>query len=188
MGNLVITPKETAIFSDNLLTDFYDFTTPTSFTIVSGGSNASLNEVTNLKYSSSLSLKVTQLIVNSDLVFDKSGNTTNAPRAGKYILSTRLFVASDDDDCEISLKVQAYVNDVLLPANDFEAVINSTNGFIYDNWNTFAQTFDLAFDDRVDLRFICQSDKVGSEIFIDGLKLELNDRNLNAPTTYSKPI
>lgn len=187
MVQSAIIKQETPVYSPNLLTTFYDFVTPTSFTIVSGGSNASLNEVTSNVYSSSLSMKVTQLIANGELVFDKSGNTTNAPVNGTYIFSGRVNVRTTDDDAVISLRCQLFVNDVLLPNNDFEITVDASGEFIFDSWNTFAQILTLVVADRVDIRFIAKSDKVGSEILIDGLKLEVNNRLISGCSIYSKP-
>ena len=187
MATAVLIQKESAVYSKNLLDTFYDFVTPTSFTIVSGGSNASLNEVTNNVYSSSLSIKVTQLIANADLVFDKSGNTTTASLTGSYIFSGRVHVRAVDNDCTVTLRCQLFVNDVILPANDFDIIVNNSGQFVFGSWNTFAQKLSLTSADRVDLRFIARSTKVGSEILIDGLKLEINDRSVSGCSIYSKP-
>lgn len=185
MNGVQIT-QETARYSDNLLNSFCNFNSVHSWNKVSGGSNLGsvLNSSTE-KYAGLFAIKV-PFVGTSDAVFNAGGSQMQKLifKGGLHLLSYRLF--KDNTDAEIVVKIQMYVNGGLSVNTTFEQTLNTANGFVNGQWNTFFQEVSLNDSDVVDFAFSVQSNTTGVNLYIDGLKLEKNDRNLNVPSVYSE--
>jgi len=184
--NGVQTIQETARYSDNLLNSFANFNSVFSWNIVSGGANVGtiLNSSTE-KYAGLYAIKV-PFIGTSEAVFNSGSSQMEKLifKGGIHLLSYRFY--KDDVDAEIIVKVQCYVNGILFTENTLEQTLSTTNGFVDGQWNTFYQEITLADSDVVDFAFSVQSDTTACNLYIDGLKLEKNDRGLSIPSVYSE--
>lgn len=104
--------------------------------------------------------------------------------AGSYILSCRLF--KNDPTADVIFTIKMSINGVVTANTTFTADLFNSNGFIDNVWNTYFQNITLADNDEVDFSFEVQSDTIGTKLFFDGFKLELDDRNLGLPSTYTE--
>ena len=185
MNGVQIT-QETARYSDNLLNSFCNFNSVHSWNKVSGGANVgTIENSTQDKYAGKSAIKVT--FVNTGECIFNAGDSqmrTNIPSSGVYLLSYRFY--KDDAEAQIVVKIQMYVNGGLSVNNTFEQTLNTANGFVNGQWNTFFQEVSLNDSDVVDFAFSVQCETTGVNLYIDGLKLEKNDRNLNVPSVYSE--
>jgi hypothetical protein len=188
MANAVLINNERAVYSENILPYFATFNDPFTINIVSGGANAVVEQSTSTKYKGQRGIKITHLSTGT-CIFSAQSNEleTSIGKDGNYVVSARFLVPTDDDDSETTFSLLVYVNGLLIPATDFIITINDTAGTEFGKWNTFSQTLPLENGDVVDFQFKTTSDKIGSELYFDGLKLELNDRNLTAPSIYTEP-
>lgn len=185
MNGVQIT-QETARYSDNLLNSFCNFNSVFVWNKVSGGSNVGIIEnSTQNKYAGSRALKV--IFLNTgECIFNAGGSQMQQTitKTGLHLLSCRFY--KENVNTEVILKLQMYVNGNLLPQNEIQQSLSSTFGFVDSQWNTFYQEVNLVAGDVVDFAFSVQADTAGFNLYIDGLKLELNDRNLNIPSVYSE--
>lgn len=180
------TNTETARYSDNLLNSFCNFNTVHSWNIVSGAEFVSPILNSSLKkYAGNSAINI-PFIGSGETIFNAGGEQMlkGINKDGVYLLSYRLFKSNDTSS--INLKVQVYVNDVLFPVNTLEQTLHTDEGFVDGEWNTYFQQLELVNGDVLDFAFSVESDETGVNLFIDGLKLELNDRNLNVPSVYSE--
>lgn len=184
--NGVQTIQETARYSDNLLNSFANFNSVHSWNIVSGGANVGTiqNRITQI-YSGNRAIEV-PFIGTGEAIFN-AGSTQmekTIPKEGVHLLSYRFY--KDDADAEITVKIQCYVNGVLFPENTLEQTLSTANGFVEGQWNTFYQELNLTNGEVLDFAFSVQSDTTGVNLYIDGFKLEFNDRGLSIPSVYSE--
>lgn len=185
MNGVQIT-QETARYSDNLLNSFCTFNSVHSWNKVSGGANVGkIENSTQDKYAGKSAIKVT-FVNTGECIFNAGGSQmqTNITSSEVYLLSYRF--AKDNTPSEVIVKIQMYVNGNLFPQNEIIQTLSAENGFVNGQWNTFFQEVSLNDSDVVDFAFSVQSDTVGVNLYIDGLKLEKNDRNLNVPSVYSE--
>jgi len=185
MNGVQIT-QETARYSDNLLNSFSNFNSPHTWNVLSGGSNVGVIEnSTTENYAGLRSIKI-PFINTGECIFNAGGSEmeVNIPKDGVHLLSYRLY--KEDLDAEITLKVQMYVDGNLFPENEIIQTLSTANGFVEEEWNTFYQEVTLGGDQVVDFAFSVQSNSAGKILYIDGLKLEFDDRNLNIPSIYSE--
>lgn len=185
MNGVQIT-QETARYSDNLLNSFCNFNSVHSWNKVSGGSNVGIIEnSTQNKYAGLRAIKI-PFIGTSECIFNAGGSQMQQTitKSGLHLLSCRFY--KENVNTEVILKLQMYVNGNLLPQNEIEQSLSSAFGFVDSQWNTFYQEVNLEVGDVVDFAFSVQADTVGFNLYIDGLKLEKNDRNLNVPSVYSE--
>lgn len=185
MNGVQIT-QETARYSDNLLNTFCNFNTPHTWNKVSGGANVGVIENSiSQTYSGKRAIKLT-FVNTGECIFNAGGfqMQTNITSSGVYLLSYRF--AKDNTPSEVIAKVQIYINGTLFPNNEIIQTLSTENGFVDFQWNTFYQEISLNDGDIVDFAFSVQCDTTGVDFYIDGLKLELNDRNLNVPSIYSE--
>lgn len=172
-------------YSENLLTPFCTFDKTHSWNIISGGANGIVSNSNVRKFDGLKSLRVDFTGIGQ-LVFS-SGSTEmdfTAPKDGIYILSSRFFrelTATGDVSFEFTLFKNA------IPFLEINENFN-TETFELGKWNNFAQSFELEEGDVLSFVLKIGSSITGNHIYIDGLKLELDDRNLGIPSVYSRPI
>lgn len=171
-------------YSENLLTPFCTFDKTHTWNIISGGANGIVSNSSVRKFEGSKSLRVDFTGVGQ-LVFSSGSTEMNftAPKDGIYILSSRFFrelTATGDVSFEFTLFKNA------IPFLEINENFN-TETFELGKWNNFAQSFELEEGDVLSFVLKIGSSITGNHIYIDGLKLELDDRNLGIPSVYSRP-
>lgn len=185
MPQLLIKIKPIAEYSENLLTPFCTFDQAHTWNIISGGTNGVVSNSDNRVFEGLQSLRVDFTDVGT-IVFSSGSTEMNftAKQDGIYILSSRFF------------RELTATGDVAFGFNLFKNGISylelnenfNTENFELGKWNTFAQSIQLEDGDVLSFTFDIDSSVADEHIYIDGLKLELDDRNLGIPSIYSKPI
>lgn len=180
-----ITQQETARYSDNLLPSFANFNQVFAWNKVSGGSNATIINSSARKYAGSYSCNIA-FTGTSQVKFNAGSSDLEVviPKNGNYILSYRFF--KDDLSADITFLVEVLINGVAYPQYTFEQNLFSSSGYIDGVWNCYFQSLPLNYRDTIDFNFYAQSDTTACNLWFDGFKLELDDRNLGFPSTYTE--
>jgi len=170
-----------AEYSENLLP------TMNGSVVVTTGTNANITYDTSKVFDGLKSIKSTYLVGGGvDVsVFNISGYQTTIKNTGSHILSYRLL--KDTEDESIGFWVNMYVNGLLVSNRIIENDLNNTETPILE-WNCYAQSFELTAGDVITFTFESISDVIGSVCYLDGLKLEYDDRFLGTPSIYSRPL
>jgi hypothetical protein len=185
MAVTYITNQESPKYSENLLPKFCQFDENIVWNVVLGGSNAVVENTLTKPYKGKRCLLITA-IDTGGITFDyASGMSFTATETGTYIIAIRAKVPVAYDGAIINFRMYCYKNSVSTPEFDFN-VYNTADSFEYDKWNTFYQTFDLEVGDVFDVQFKHTSDTLGSTIYLDGFKVELDNRNVAIPSRYTK--
>lgn len=182
-----ITNQYTAEYAENLLPYFMTFNSYYLWNVVSGGSNAVIDNNIVDVFDGERSLLLT-FTGNSDIVFNSGGTQTDTTvtKAGNYILSYRFF--KDDNDADCNFQVQVYVNGVLFAYNIFTQNLYDSSGFVNENWNCYFQNLHLQAGDIVSFQFLANCDTIGTKLSVDGFKLEFVDKQQSFPSIYSQPL
>jgi hypothetical protein len=153
---------------------------------ISSGTNAVISYDTDNYFDSVQSIKTTFVVAGDTdrITFNITDFNTTIKKTGSHILSYRFLKPSIDP--EITFFVQMYVNGILTTDTTFQNTLDT--GLNVGSWVCFAESFNLNEDDVITFKFQAVSDVIGSVLYFDGLKLELDDRNLGTPSIYSKPL
>ena len=184
MAQVVRIQQCRAEYSENLLPIMEDRT----LTITSGMANGAVNYNTNFHFDegSSIKMDITSSGVNKFINFNLSDYSVTAPKTANYIFSYRLKKVNPTDS--IDFAVEIFVNGILSTDTTYDNNL-SVNGYWTNlHWNTFAQSISLNAGDVLTFRFIMNTDLLITSLYLDGLKLELDDRFLGVPSIYSKPL
>jgi len=171
-------------FSDNLLNYESTFNNDLVWNITSGTGNISSD--TSRYFQGGKAIKV----INYDNIPMDFNTATDLGATietdGSYILSFRLYkeVTNGDDP---SFIVNIFRNGLLYHQisalyTDFSDIVSAN-----DNWMCFAQSLDFSQNDVITYNFSFNPAFVNDEIWVDGFKLEYDDRNLGIPTAWSLP-
>ena len=188
MAQVVITNQETPKYSENLFPLFTAFNEPyTGWNIMSGVGAVANSDVE--KYKGNYSLRVITNEADTVLVFDSAndGFEFTAPKTGTYIFSVKVFIPSDYDTNEVYGVFDTYVNGSGIGDYQFE-FSNQASSFEHDKWNNFFQIIQLTEGDEYNLSFKFYADAIGCRAYLDGFKIELDDRNLVLPSRYTFPL
>lgn len=185
MAVTYVTNQESPKYSENLLPKFCQFDENTAWNIVLGSSNAVVENTIAKQYKGKRSLLITATGTGGITFDNPTGTSFTAKETGVYIISIRAFIPISYDNASINFRMYCYNNAVSIPAFDFN-VYNTADGFEYDKWNTFSQTFDLTVGDVFEVQFKHSSNTIGTKIYLDGFKVEINNRNLGVPSRYTK--
>lgn len=185
MATTYITSQESPKYSANLLPRFAEFNENITWNVVEGGSNAVAENDISRSYQGDRSLLFTFTDTGGITIDYTDGLKFVAPKDGYYIISMRMYVRSTDDDATINSRIYMYINGVNTSATDFN-METTYSGFEYDAWNTFTQTLYLEQGDEVDSQIKAQSTKLGSKVWLDGFKIEFDDRGLGIPSRYTQ--
>ena len=180
-----IVGQETARYSDNLLPSFANFNEVFVWNEVSGGTNAVVINSNQKKYAGLYSCTIT--FQGTGQIKFNTGSTKLqcvAPKTGNYILSSRFN--KNDATADITFLIEVVVNGVVVSTNTIEQNLYNTSGYVDGVWNCYFQNLELTQSDVVDFNFYAQSDTIGSVMYFDGFKLELDDRNLQFPSIYTE--
>jgi hypothetical protein len=183
MREAVKITRTTSEFNQNLLSFLNS-----DVSITSGGANATITKDNSFKYGYLDSFKINYINTGSsdNVVFYINDNTTTVTQDGSYILSYRFFKNSITEDVNFICNV--FVNGILQTENILNQNLFISSGFEDNVWQTYAQTLDLQTGDIITMTFDTYSDTSLVDIWFDGLKLELDNKNLGIPSIYSLPI
>ena len=171
-----------AEYSENLLPTIENRT----ITINSGIGDGVANYNSSIFFDSGKSIKmdITSSGLNKFINFSLSGYETTISRDGNYLFSYRLKKVNTLDI--IDFAVEIFVNGILTTTDtNYD---NNLKDIDTLNWCTFAQNIALNAGDVLSFRFVMNTDLLITSLFLDGLKLELDDRNLGIPSVYSLPL
>ena len=188
MAQVVITQQETPKYSENLFPLFTAFNEPyTGWNIMSGVGAVANSDVE--KYKGNYSLRVITNEADTVLVFDSANDGFEfiAPKTGTYIFSVKVFIPSDYDTNEVYGVFDTYVNGSGIGDYQFE-FSNQSSSFEHAKWNNFFQIIQLTEGDEYNLSFKFYADAIGCRAYLDGFKIELDDRNLVLPSRYTFPL
>jgi hypothetical protein len=159
-----------------------------ALTITEGMANGSVNYNTNIYFDegSSIKMDITSSGLNKFINFNLSDYSVTAPKTGSYIFSYRLKKVNPTDS--IDFAVEIFVNGILSTETTYDNNLAVNGDWTNLNWNTFAQSISLDAGDVLTFRFIMNTDLLITSLYLDGLKLELDDRFLGIPSIYSKPL
>jgi len=149
------------------------------------GSNLTVAYNTSTVFDGTKSMKVTFITPFGDVdraAFIINDYTTTIKKTGQHIMSYRLY---KEDDAATFFFVKIFVNGILLTSNTID---NDLTVFDTTGWNCYAQSINVNAGDTILYEFEAYSDTENSVLYIDGLKLEYDDRFLGTPSIYSRPI
>ena len=183
MAQVVQIQQCRAEYSENLLPIMEDRT----LIITSGMANGAVNYNTNFHFDegSSIKMDITSSVLNKFINFNLSDYSVTAPKTANYIFSYRLKKVNPTDS--IDFAVEIFVNGILSTETTYDNNLAVNGDWTNLHWNTFAQSISLNAGDVLTFRFIMNTDLLITSLYLDGLKLELDDRFLGIPSIYSKP-
>jgi hypothetical protein len=190
MADLVNITNFKAEYTENLLTPFCNLDDDFTWNTVTGGSNAVVSNSTTRKFDGLRALRV-DFTGTSEIVFNSGGSEMNftAPKDGIYTISARFFKELVDITSDINVSLYLFKNGISSLDYDLAANLYQSSGFIDGVWNCYAQPLNLLAGDVISFNFKANSDTIGAHFYIDGLKIEYNDRQLFAlPAIYTRPI
>lgn len=189
MANAVKTLNESPKYSENLLQPFASFDEAFTWNTNITGGDGSITAVNSpsLKYKGDRGLLFTS--TDCDAIINSGGSDMQIAisKTGTYILSGRLFATTAYDAQVCNFSFYVYRNEVL--TYQFDVTMGVDFGFEFGKHQTYFQQLELTDGDIVDFEF-----KIGNEgggyfqFGLDGLKLELDDRDLFIPSRYTLPI
>lgn len=188
MAQVVITNQETPKYSENLFPKFTAFNEPYTGWNIMSGVGAVANSAIE-KYKGNYSLRVITNQADTVLVFNSANDGFKfvAPKTGSYIFSVKVFIPIDYDSNEVYGIFDTYINGSGIGDYQFE-FSNQASNFEHDKWNNFTQIVQLTEGDEYNLSFKFYADAIGCRAFLDGFKIELDNRNLAIPSRYTFPL
>lgn len=186
-----ITPrsyKDDPSYSENLLPNSAIFPGDLVWDVAkeSGDGNAIATNDPGIRYKSPNSLKIE---VNDFIgtVSAPDAFTTTIPRTGNYIFAIRFFAEESfkTEECLCIGRIIKNVNDFV---SDITVNIKEGEFYQFGKWNTFYEKFEMEEGDSIDIYFYLETQSTGIEFRIEAMKLELDDRDLGVPTSYTKPL
>jgi hypothetical protein len=192
MAQGILSVQNKSIASNNLLNKFCGLNSAFTWNPVSGGANGVAENAPDKPMIGTQSCRIT-FTGTGAYEFNCGGTEMDYTVAedGDYILQYWLY--KNDALANIDFTVKVFVNGINIADTTFEQTLNTANGFIEGNWNCYynGTIIPLLENDVVSYSFIAESDIFGSgvKLYMDGLKLELNDINQNTePTIYTEPL
>lgn len=173
--------------SENLLNKFSQFNDFYSWNKVSNAGGATIFNLFNRKFSGRNSCEIT--FANSAPIEFNAGNDKMqyvARNTGLHVLRFSLF--KNDNDADINFTVKCFIAGVNTAQTTFTTNVFDSSGFQNTRWNSYYQEIYLVEDQILDFSFIVQSDTVGAKLFLDGMKLSLNDRPLPNSVPFNEPL
>lgn len=171
--------------SANLLSEFMTFNEEKLYTISSGAGNIEVSNSNEYAIYGERSMKI-RYLTNAPATFN-AGSSTNSivKRTGRYFLAWE--ISKSDSSADVNFTVEMFVNGTLTAERTFIANAYSTSGFTEGQINTFYQSFNLNANDEVSFTWTAQCDTTDTIIYVDGFKLEFDDKGLQLPTFYTEP-
>ena len=122
--------------------------------------------------------------VYSTIDYGDDSLLTIIKETGNYIFALRLF--KEDDSVDIDFRIKLVVNGIVTTNTTFNANVFDSSGYNNSQWTCYFQNIELTEDDEVDFIIETRSDSVGAKLYVDGMKLELDDRGLGYPSIYTE--
>lgn len=167
-------------YSDNLLNYESTFNNDITFTTTSGSGIAQINDSNFFQGGKSLK------VINYDNIPMTFGTSTDLgciiEQTGSHIFSFRLLAESANGDGP-SFIINVFRNGIIY--HNLTALYNEA--VTYNNWMVFAQHLYFESGDVISFNFDFNPAFDNDMIWVDGLKLEFDDRNLGIPTAWSMP-
>jgi len=188
-----ITPRaysEVNIYNDNLFPATTSFNDVLVFnkTNLSGGGDLTLTQDATFKYKDSKSLKFS---INDyeGLVDVGDSFKQTIGRGGDYIVSMRFFANNSFKGQSSLFTAKLFINDVAVSDDSSNIVVDIKNNdmFGFGYWNTFYEKLSLEQGDELNVKFYVNSASDNFEFYLDGLKLEIDDKKCLEPTFYTYP-
>lgn len=182
----IIINNPLALFAPNVLPFSATFDNAVTINKTSGISTASATYTSKYNFDGKYSVFSFNQSTSTSLNFNLGINTSfTINNTGSHILSLRLLHENTTPYAD-QLKVKITVNGI---ASYYTMECIFTSNTLQKKWHTFAQSFNFTTGDIVNLTFehIC-ANASSTGVFIDGLKLELNDRDNGLPTIYTRPF
>jgi len=177
-----------ANYNENIVPYFCTFNTPFTWVSSSGEENAVIENSPLRKAFGDMSMLLTFTGTN-EIVFSCGGDqmTTICEYDGRKTLSTAFYIESTYEDAEVSFTTVVFVNGVAQDYNTFQADIKASEGFIFDEWNTYAQKFSADKDDELTFQFKASSNAVGLKMFVDMFMVSQDDKKERLVARYIPP-
>lgn len=192
MSNVSGTPtiQKRCEYSENIISPNSSYNTDLTWDIISG--SGTITNSSENKYAGAKSLKVEWLNMNSPLEFKTDTDTFTAAKTGKYVFSHHIFEANNNQTmpCGLAYDLKIFKNGSYLFDINFNNEALDDNVSALKNWNCRSFTIGLNQGDVMTWHYKLKNGQtlLGSVIhFIDGLKIELDDRNLYGMPTYYLP-
>ena len=188
MAQVLITSQESPKYSENLFKKFTAFNEPyASWNILDG--TGTVQNSQNQVYKGNYSLQAITNAVDTPLVFDSNndGFSFIVPKTGTYIFSVKLWVDNAYRNNDVFFEFDTFINDSGIGEYQFQCS-NKDEGFVHDQWNNFFQVLELTQGDEYNLAFKFYSDFATARAYLDGFKIELDNRALGIPSRYTFPL
>jgi len=166
--------------SENLLHRYWNLNEAATFTNVTGNTNVA--EVTeNYPFLGKRGLQIVFAETSASTFQPPTTIETSLSRDGLYIVGYRLY--KSDPSADVTVDLLIYKNNVLI--DTLTQNLYSSSGFEDGVWNCYYQNYEFEQNDVLEFQIRAQSDTIGTQVFFDGFKLELDDRNLGFPSIYT---
>ncbi|HQP81030.1 MAG TPA: hypothetical protein PLK20_05970, partial [Paludibacteraceae bacterium] len=166
--------------SENLLHRYWNLNEAATFTNVTGNTNVA--EVTeNYPFLGKRCLQIVFAETSASTFQPPTTIETSLSRDGLYIVGYRLY--KSDPSADVTVDLLIYKNNVLI--DTLTQNLYSSSGFEDGVWNCYYQNYEFEQNDVLKFQIRAQSDTIGTQVFFDGFKLELDDRNLGFPSIYT---
>jgi len=184
MADLIYLPNNIEI-TDNIVPSVYNF--ENDYTYATVGTGTAENQI-GYSYKGNRCLRINNLdAILSDFVVSLYTTPVVIENSGYYNLSFYLQNGVFDDGDTIQLEI--YKDAVLFQTWDlspYEATPPLTN------WKRYGQTFNVSggsfdFTFKIVMKANALSSSADKTIYVDGFKIEYNDKNLGLPTAYTEP-
>jgi hypothetical protein len=187
MTDAIVIQNEKAKYAKNLLPYKSTLNNTEDVVITNLNSNA-IVELVSLNvplYNKDRSIRATVIAENEGAFNLGDALQFVAHKDGLYILSTRIFISDEYSSNNIYGKINYFINSVSYEL-DFT---NQDEGFVYNQWVTFAQTFEANEGDEILLAFKVGSDEIGTRVYFGGFDCRFDDRGLQGvPPFYAEPF
>lgn len=188
MAVAVKTLQESPKYSENKLNKFATFNDAFTWNTAITGGSGSISAVNSpsLKYKGTRGMLITTNDCDAVINAGDDSMQITVNETGTYILSGRLFADTIYSSQVCNFSFYVYRNAVL--TYQFDVFLSESVGFVFGVHNTYFQQ--LYFDDGDVVDFVFKIGNEGGAYFqfgLDGLKLELDDRNLYLPSRYTTP-
>jgi hypothetical protein len=174
--------EESPKYAENILPICANFNDIFTWNIASGGANGIVVNTNQKKYAGERALRVS-FTGTGEIVFNRGNSDFELPilTAGFYILSYRVLKTGADSI--MNLKVNVYINGVLYPDYIIEQTLDSADG-LDDIWVAYTQIIYVDGASVLDFGFSAQSNATSSQLYIDGMSLMYDDRQLGMLPVY----
>jgi hypothetical protein len=181
-----ITTVQGAKTTTNLFAPFLTFSDQEfEYTFSDGAGNVEVANRPDTPLSPNISMRI-RALTDESATWNAGANTnTVIPETDIYIISYEAL--KTDDDADINLSLEVYVNDTLTDANTMATNFLPENAVVNNKWNTVYQSFQFNSGDVVSLQWTFRTDTVNAYLYIRNFKLERANEQQLTPSFYTKP-